>query len=294
MKSDNLNIVGPAARVAISGEADIARETQQLKVRVQPTLSASLSTGAALLMIANPIIGARRGRRLAGWRRRCCRIRSSRCFPSSMSVSGSWSNPHVERTGHQPSTVRRSDRGAGWNRARMTRRDRFASRRCRRSPAATSPRTWPRSNRSSSKPRSAGRALVVLPEYFGIFGRGPPTRWRRARPMATACSKRFSLASRGSCGVWLIGGTIPIADGRSGARARRLARLRAGRAARRALRQDAPVHVQPGRRALRREQDDRARNRAGSLRRALRSRRLVGVLRPALSGALSAAWANSP
>ncbi|MDQ2963402.1 MAG: TIGR02099 family protein, partial [Pseudomonadota bacterium] len=58
MKSDNLRIVGPAARVAISGETDIAKETQRLKVRVQPSLSAGVSVGAAVLLFANPIIGA--------------------------------------------------------------------------------------------------------------------------------------------------------------------------------------------------------------------------------------------
>jgi uncharacterized protein (TIGR02099 family) len=104
MKSDNLSIVGPAARVAISGEADIARETQQLKVRVQPTLSASLSAGAALLMIANPIIGAAVG--AGSWlAQKVLQDPFEQMFSFEYVVSGSWSNPHVERTGHQESTV---------------------------------------------------------------------------------------------------------------------------------------------------------------------------------------------
>ncbi len=104
MKSDNLNIVGPAAHVAISGEADIAAETQQLKVRVQPTLSATLSTGAALLMIANPIIGAAVG---AGtWlAQKVLQDPFEQMFSFEYVVSGSWSNPHVERIGHQAATV---------------------------------------------------------------------------------------------------------------------------------------------------------------------------------------------
>jgi uncharacterized protein (TIGR02099 family) len=104
MKSDNLSIIGPAARVAISGEADIARETQQLKVRVQPTLSATLSTGAALLMIANPLIGAAVG--AGSWlAQKVFQDPFEQIFSFEYAISGSWSNPRVERTGHQASTV---------------------------------------------------------------------------------------------------------------------------------------------------------------------------------------------
>ncbi len=104
MKSDNLSIVGPAARVAISGEADIAHETQQLKVRVQPTLSASLSVGAAALMIANPIVGAAIG--AGSWlAQKVLQDPFEQMFSFEYVVSGSWSNPRVERVGHQPSTV---------------------------------------------------------------------------------------------------------------------------------------------------------------------------------------------
>jgi uncharacterized protein (TIGR02099 family) len=104
MHSDNLSIIGPAARVAISGEADIARETQQLKVRVQPTLSATLSTGAALLMIANPLIGAAVG--AGSWlAQKVLQDPFEQMFSFEYVVSGSWSNPQVERAGHQASTV---------------------------------------------------------------------------------------------------------------------------------------------------------------------------------------------
>ena len=104
MKSDNLRIVGPAARVAISGEADIARETQQLKVRVQPTLSASLSVGAGVLLLANPIIGAAvaAGSLLA---QKVLQDPFEQMFSYEYIVSGSWSDPIVERTGRQVSTV---------------------------------------------------------------------------------------------------------------------------------------------------------------------------------------------
>jgi uncharacterized protein (TIGR02099 family) len=104
MKSDNLRIVGPAARVAISGEADIAHETQQLKVRVQPTLSASLSVGAGVLLLANPIVGAAvaAGSLLA---QKVLQDPFEQIFSYEYAVSGSWSDPVVERTGRQASTV---------------------------------------------------------------------------------------------------------------------------------------------------------------------------------------------
>ena len=101
MKSDNVRIVGPAARVAISGETDLAKETQQLKVRVQPTLSAGVSVGAAVLLLANPIIGAAVG---AGslLAQKALQDPIEQMFSYEYAVSGSWSDPVVERVGRQP------------------------------------------------------------------------------------------------------------------------------------------------------------------------------------------------
>jgi uncharacterized protein (TIGR02099 family) len=104
MKSDNLRIVGPAARVAISGEADIAKETQRLKVRVQPTLSAGVSVGAAVLLLANPIVGAAVG---AGslLAQKVLQDPIEQIFSYEYAVSGGWTDPQVERTGRQPAAV---------------------------------------------------------------------------------------------------------------------------------------------------------------------------------------------
>jgi uncharacterized protein YhdP len=104
MKSDNLRIVGPAARVAISGETDIAKETQQLKVRVQPTLSAGVSVGAAVLLLANPIVGAAvaAGSLLA---QKVMQDPIEQMFSYEYAVSGGWTDPQVERTGRQAATV---------------------------------------------------------------------------------------------------------------------------------------------------------------------------------------------
>jgi uncharacterized protein (TIGR02099 family) len=104
MKSDNVRIVGPAARVSISGETDLAKETQKLNVRVQPTLSASVSVGAAMLLLANPIIGAAVG---AGslLAQKVLQDPIEQIFAYEYVVTGSWSDPVVERSGRQPATL---------------------------------------------------------------------------------------------------------------------------------------------------------------------------------------------
>jgi uncharacterized protein YhdP len=58
MHADNLRLSGPAAVVVIAGDVELARETQQLAVRVQPSRSTGVSAGAAALFIANPLVGA--------------------------------------------------------------------------------------------------------------------------------------------------------------------------------------------------------------------------------------------
>ncbi len=53
--TDNLRITGPAARINMSGQVDLARETQKLRVRVNPQLSDTFSVAGAL--IGGPIAG---------------------------------------------------------------------------------------------------------------------------------------------------------------------------------------------------------------------------------------------
>jgi uncharacterized protein (TIGR02099 family) len=96
MKTDDLKIVGPAAKVTITGSTDLARETQDIRVRVQPTLSGSVSVGAAALLLANPIIGAAIG---AGslLAQKIMQDPIEQIFSTQYSVSGSWSDPQVNR-----------------------------------------------------------------------------------------------------------------------------------------------------------------------------------------------------
>ncbi len=97
MKTDNFRIVGPSARVTIGGETDIARETQRLKVRVQPTLSGTVSVGAAALLLANPFVGVAVG---AGSLLAQTMLKDpiEQIFAYEYAITGSWSDPAVERT----------------------------------------------------------------------------------------------------------------------------------------------------------------------------------------------------
>ncbi len=98
MSTDNLALVGPAAKVNISGDADLAKETQRLAVRVQPSLSGGVSAGAALLFLANPIIGAAVG---AGslLAQKVMRDPIEQMFSYQYTVTGGWSDPVVTRSG---------------------------------------------------------------------------------------------------------------------------------------------------------------------------------------------------
>jgi uncharacterized protein (TIGR02099 family) len=102
MKTDDLRINGSAAKVTISGETDIADETQKLKVRVQPSLSGSISVGAAALLLANPIVGAvvGAGSLLA---QKVLQDPIEKMFSYEYLVTGSWSDAVVERVGRNKS-----------------------------------------------------------------------------------------------------------------------------------------------------------------------------------------------
>jgi len=96
MSTENLRMIGPAATVNISGTVDLSRETQKLRVRVQPALSTSISAGAAALFIANPLVGAAIG---AGTllAQKVLKDPIEQLFSYDYAVTGSWSDPVVER-----------------------------------------------------------------------------------------------------------------------------------------------------------------------------------------------------
>jgi len=89
--TDNLAMTGPAASVAIAGRADLAKETQDLTVRVVPVLGDSVAVAAGVALL-NPIVGA--GALIA---QRLFKDPLGQMFSFEYQVSGSWEDPKVVR-----------------------------------------------------------------------------------------------------------------------------------------------------------------------------------------------------
>ena len=89
MRTDHLQIDGPAARVLMSGEVDLMRETQRLNVQVQPELGGTAALGIALI---NPIAG------VATWvAHQAFQNPLNHIFESNYLVTGTWEDPKVEK-----------------------------------------------------------------------------------------------------------------------------------------------------------------------------------------------------
>ena len=89
-KTDGLQINGPSARVQIRGIADLNQETQDLQVRVFPSLSTATAIGIGLAT-ANPAIGAAvlLGQKLA-------KDPIERFLMQEFDVRGTWAKPDVK------------------------------------------------------------------------------------------------------------------------------------------------------------------------------------------------------
>ena len=90
----NLQIEGVNAVVKMDGSADIARETQQLKVLILPQLNAGGASVVAGLAI-NPVVGLTAY--LAQW---LLSAPISKAAVQEFSIDGSWSEPRVTRIEH--------------------------------------------------------------------------------------------------------------------------------------------------------------------------------------------------
>lgn len=84
-----LRMRGPAASVSIHGEIDLTRETQDLRVSVQPRLEDTLAAGA---MLINPAVGV--GALVAS---KVLKDPISRAVTFEYRVRGSWAEPDVSR-----------------------------------------------------------------------------------------------------------------------------------------------------------------------------------------------------
>jgi len=89
--TDDLAMVGPAASVAIAGKADLAKETQDLTVRVVPVLGDSIAVAAGVALL-NPLVGA--GALIA---QRLFKDPLGQMFAYEYQVTGSWEDPKVLR-----------------------------------------------------------------------------------------------------------------------------------------------------------------------------------------------------
>jgi uncharacterized protein (TIGR02099 family) len=81
---------GPAARVTMSGEVDLARETQKLRVRIAPEVSDTVSIASTIL--GGPLVGA-----AAFLAQKALRDPLGQIITFDYDVTGTWSDPSVKR-----------------------------------------------------------------------------------------------------------------------------------------------------------------------------------------------------
>jgi uncharacterized protein (TIGR02099 family) len=93
--TDGMTMAGPSASVAISGRADFTQETQDLTVRVVPTIGDSIAVAAGVALL-NPIIGA--GALLA---QRLLKDPLGQMLAYEYRITGSWAEPQVVQV-HAP------------------------------------------------------------------------------------------------------------------------------------------------------------------------------------------------
>ena len=101
MDTQSMEIRGPAARVQMAGNLDLVKETQDLKVRVQPKLGESVSTG---VLFVNPAVGA------TAWVfNKMFGNPLDNAFSYDFAVTGSWAEPKVDKVGAQPGSAAKTD-----------------------------------------------------------------------------------------------------------------------------------------------------------------------------------------
>lgn len=93
--TENLRIIGPAARINMSGQVDLARETQALRVKVNPQLSDTVSVAGALL--GGPVAGV-----AAFIAQKLLKDPLDQIAAYEYDVTGSWSDPQVVKVERAP------------------------------------------------------------------------------------------------------------------------------------------------------------------------------------------------
>jgi uncharacterized protein YhdP len=103
--TNNLQMKGVNAAVLMEGRADIAKETQDLKVVVVPEINAG--TASLVATVINPALGL--GTFLAQMFLRQPLIRAA---TQEFHIDGTWADPRVTRVGRQGAGESRSDAAA--------------------------------------------------------------------------------------------------------------------------------------------------------------------------------------
>jgi uncharacterized protein YhdP len=88
--AESFRMAGPAARVVMTGEVDLVRETQRLRVRVIPHLSEGVALGASL--VGGPVVGV-----AAFLAQKIFKDPIEQLISFEYVVSGSWSDPQVAK-----------------------------------------------------------------------------------------------------------------------------------------------------------------------------------------------------
>ena len=91
---DDFVMTGSSAGVRITGSLDLARETQNLRVRVTPSLGDTAAVGVA---IVNPVAGV-----AAAIAQRVLKDPLGRIFAYEYGVTGGWSDPKVAKLNAEP------------------------------------------------------------------------------------------------------------------------------------------------------------------------------------------------
>jgi uncharacterized protein (TIGR02099 family) len=99
--TENFRMQGPSARVAMSGEVDLARETQKLRVRVSPHISDSVSIAGAL--IGGPVAGV-----AAYLAQKVLKDPLEQLISLEYNVTGNWSDPQVAKLERAPAVANES------------------------------------------------------------------------------------------------------------------------------------------------------------------------------------------
>ena len=93
--TENLRIQGPAARITMAGDVDLARETQQIRVRVSPHVSDTVSLAGAL--VGGPIAGV-----AAFLAQKVLKDPLDQIVSYEYNVTGTWADPNVARVERRP------------------------------------------------------------------------------------------------------------------------------------------------------------------------------------------------